>query len=102
MTSRFRPIEVHRPFRVKHYLLYGKLPKNYNWVPYQQYVLAKQTNPNSAIRKAFLVLHYLATHSPEKVQIKYRKAYNRFYKKHFGSEKANMKYLNKYSCHSWL
>jgi len=102
MTSKFRPVMIHKAYRVKHYLRYGKLPKNYHWIPYQQYVLVKQINPNNAIRKAFTVLHYLATYSPEKVQIKHRKAYNRFYKKHFGTDKASNNYLNKYSCHSWL
>jgi len=102
MISKYRPMDVQKVFRLKHYVRYGFLPKSYNWKPYQQYVLDKQINPNSAIIKAFIVLHYLAMHSPEKVQVRYKRAYNRFYKIHFGSDKANMKYLNKYSCHLWL
>jgi len=48
-------------------------------------------------------LHYLACHAPEPIQKKWRATYAVFMKKHFGdASKASMRFLNKYSCHSWM
>lgn len=48
-------------------------------------------------------LHYLACHAPASVCKKWRVTYNNFMIKHFGaSGKGTMRYLNTWSCHSWL
>ena len=57
---------------------------------------------HKTIFKQFGKLHYLACHSPEPITKKWHKAYDNFYKKHFGSYKASVRYLNKWSCHAWL
>lgn len=48
-------------------------------------------------------LHHLACHAPAPTQKKWNKAYGNFMDKHFGNRgQASMRYLNKWSCHSWL
>lgn len=47
-------------------------------------------------------LHHYACHAPAPVQKKWKKAHDAFYKKHFGTEHASVRYLNKWSCHSWM
>jgi len=47
-------------------------------------------------------LHYLACHAPSPITKRYTKTYQQFYKKHFGTKHASVRYLNTWSCHSWL
>jgi hypothetical protein len=47
-------------------------------------------------------LHYLACHSPEKIQKRWLTVYNNFHTRHFGTRNGSMRYLNEWSCHSWL
>lgn len=48
-------------------------------------------------------MHYLACHAPKPIQEKWRVTYNNFMINHFGAAgKGTMRYLNKWSCHSWL
>jgi len=76
---------------------------NYNfqtrieWYPVG-YKLNKKT-----ITKQFQKLHYLACHAPKPVAKKWKSAYNLFHSKHFASKgKASMRFLNKWTAHSWL
>jgi hypothetical protein len=54
------------------------------------------------LSRQFNILHYLACHAPIPIQKKWKNAYSVFHDKHFGSDKASMRYLNKWSCHNWL
>ena len=48
-------------------------------------------------------LHYLACHAPVPIQKQWRVPYANFMAQHFGDAgKASMRYLNKWSCHSWM
>jgi hypothetical protein len=48
-------------------------------------------------------LHYLACHAPNPIAKQWRNAYNNFENKYFARKgKASMRYLNKYTAHSWL
>ena len=47
-------------------------------------------------------LHRKGSHSPIQVEKKYNSVERKFYRIHFGSYRASMRYLNKYSCHSFL
>lgn len=47
-------------------------------------------------------LHYFAYHAPAPVRKKWRPAYYAFYKQHFGTNRASVRYLNKWSVHGWL
>ena len=55
------------------------------------------------IGNQFSNLHYLACRAPKPIQKKWANAYDNFMAKHFASKgKASVRFLNKYTCHSWL
>lgn len=81
---------------------YGK-NDTYNWQSRIEWFPVGFKTNHKTIFKQFGKLHYLACHSPDPITKKWRNAYDNFYKKHFGAYKgASVRYLNKYSCHSWL
>jgi len=81
---------------------YGRTD-NYNWQSRVEWYPAGYKLNRKTIVKQFGKLHYLACHAPNKTTAKWQKAYNNFHTKHFGAFKcASMRYLNKWSCHSWL
>ena len=82
--------------------LYGRTD-NYNWQSRVEWYPVGFKLNHKTIFKQFGKLHYLACHAPDRVTKRWQKAYNVFYKKHFGAYKgASVRYLNKWSCHSWL
>ena len=82
---------------------YGACLGSYNWQSRVEWYPAGFKLNRKTIFKQFGKLHYLACHAPDKTTKKWEKAYNNFYKKHFGSFKgASVRYLNKWSCHNWL
>jgi len=101
--NRFRPSSS---MDTKHIMkmrrIYGRVD-SYNWqIRIEWYPAGFKLN-RKTIFKQFGKLHYLACHAPEPVTKKWQKAYNNYQKKHFGAFKgASMRYLNKWSCHSWL
>jgi hypothetical protein len=75
---------------------------NYNWrIRIEWYPAGYRLNKRTIFRQ-FGRLHYLACHAPEPVTRKWQRAYNNFHTKHFGTFKGSVRYLNKWSCHSWL
>ena len=82
---------------------HGALLGSYNWQSrIEWYPVGFKLN-HKTIAKQFGKLHYLACHSPEPITKKWQKAYDNFYKKHFGTwNGTSVRYLNKYSCHNWL
>ena len=82
---------------------YGSNLGSYNWQSrIEWYPVGFKLNRKTIFRQ-FGKLHYLACHSPDTVTKRWQKAYNNFHTKHFGAFKgASMRYLNKWSCHSWL
>ena len=81
---------------------HGALLGSYNWQSRVEWYPAGYKLNRKTIFNQFGKLHYLACHSPEPITKKWQKAYNNFHKKHFGSFKASVRYLNKWSCHNWL
>jgi hypothetical protein len=81
---------------------YGSCLGNYNWQSRVEWYPAGYGFNKKIISRQFGKLHYLACHSPKPIAEKWQKAYNNFYKKHFGVYKASVRYLNKWSCHSWM
>ena len=80
---------------------YGHID-NYNWQSrIEWYPVGFKLN-RKTIFKQFGKLHYLACHSPKPIAKKWQKTYDNFFKKHFGSYKASVRYLNKWSCRAWL
>ena len=54
-----------------------------------------------ALVQAWARLHILSSHSPIAVEKKWARANKKFYHTHFGVN-GTMRYLNAYSCHSFL
>jgi len=97
----FKPQDLPKKFTMQERRLGGK-KINYNFVS-----RVKWKSFDWNINQIFLVnthsrLHYLACHSPTKIQQRYKKVYTLFMNNHFGSHKASIRYLNNWSCHSWM
>ena len=80
---------------------YGRTD-NYNWQSRVEWYPAGYGLNKRTIARQFGRLHYLACHSPERVQRQWQKVYDNFHIKHFGTFKGSMRYLNQWSCHAWL
>ena len=101
MNNLYRPQDLSKKFIMQERLIGGgriswSFSSRIKWYP-----VGWKLNKRN-ISKQFHNLHYLACHSPEPVQKRYKNAYKVFQKRHFGTENASIHYLNKYSCHSWL
>jgi hypothetical protein len=103
MPNKFRPSSsMDKKNVMKMRLKYGRVD-NYNWQSRIKWYPAGYRLNRQVLFNQFSKLHYLACHAPKPITKKWCKAYNNFYKKHFGAFKgASMRYLNTWSCHSWL
>ena len=100
--NRFRPQGISKTFVMKQRLQAGR-SDNYNWQTRAKWYPAGWGFNKRVIGNHFGRLHYLACHAPEPIRKRWRKTYDNFMAKHFGTRgKASVRYLNKYSCHSWL
>jgi hypothetical protein len=81
---------------------HGAVLGSYNWQSRAEWYPAGYRLNRKVMFRQFGNLHYLACHSPEPVTRKWQKVYDNYYKKHFGTFKGSVRYLNKWSCHSWL
>lgn len=100
--NRFRPSSSMNTRSVMRQRLKYGVTDNYNWQSRVEwhpvgYKLNKQT-----ISRQFGRLHYLACHAPAPIQKKWKHAYDTFHARHFGSFNASMRYLNEWTCDSWL
>ena len=100
--NKFRPQDISTSYVMKQRLKYRRTD-NYNWqTRIKWYPVGWKLN-NRVIGDQHSRLHYLACHAPGPVKKRWRKAYDNFMAKHFGSKgKASIRYLNSWSCHSWL
>lgn len=99
--NKFRPTDLSKKYLLKHRLKHG-YNTNYNFCSRDKWYPAGWGLNKKTIGDQFSKLHYLAWHSPKPIRNKWIKVYNVFYKKHFGTHHGTMRYLNTYSCHSWL
>jgi hypothetical protein len=81
---------------------HGAVLGSYNWQSRAEWYPAGYGLNKRTIFRQFGRLHYLACHSPERVQRQWQKVYDNFHTKHFGTFKGSMRYLNQWSCHAWL
>ena len=97
----FRPQDISKKF-----LLRSRrqgFVKNYNWQSTVRWYPVGWTVNQQVLGNQHQRLHYLAWHAPAPIRKKWLPIYNVFCKKHFGSRKyASVRYLNNWSCHSWL
>jgi hypothetical protein len=101
LPQKYRPMDVSKKYKLKYLLETGRR-ESYNWRSRVRWYPASYKLNRKTIFNQFGKLHYLACHSPEPITKKWQAAYNNFHKKHFGSFKASVRYLNKWSCHNWL
>lgn len=99
--NKFRPQDLSKIYTIRERLKYGRTD-NYNWQTRVKWYPAGWGFNKKVIGDMHSKLHYLACHSPKPIQKRWDKAYKVFYKKHFGTHLASMRYLNNYSCHAWL
>lgn len=103
MPNKFRPSSsMDKKSVMKDRLKMGRTD-NYNWQSrIEWYPVGFKLN-HKTIFKQMGKLHYLACHAPDATTKRWQKAYNNYYRKHFGAFKgASVRYLNTWSCHSWL
>lgn len=102
MNLMYRPQDLPKRFIIKERLKYRK-SQNYNFCNRVKWYPAGWGFNKRVIGSIHSKLHYLACHAPAPVQKKWAKAYRTFQDKHFGNIKtAGPRYLNKWSCHSWM
>jgi len=100
--NKFRPQGINKRYLLKIRRLIGR-NNSYNWQSRVEWYPAGWGFNKRTIGRQFSRLHYLACHAPEPVAKKWQKVYNNFQNKHFATTgKASIRYLNKYSAHSWL
>lgn len=98
----YRPQDLPKRFTIKERLKYGA-SANYNFVNRVKWYPAGWGFNKKVLGGIHSRLHYLACHAPEPVAKRWAQAYDNFQAKHFGSKgKASMRYLNTWSCHSWM
>ena len=100
--NKFRPQDIPKALIFKQRLTYGR-SDNYNWQTRTKWYPAGWGFNKKVIGNQFSNLHYLACRAPKPIQKKWANAYDNFMAKHFASKgKASVRFLNKYTCHSWL
>jgi hypothetical protein len=99
----FKPQDIPKRYTIRTRLKgYDGSFENNNFVSRTKWYPAGWRFNKQTLGKAHSRLHYLACHAPKPIQKKYKKIYSSFYKKHFGTHHASVRYLNNYSCHSWM
>lgn len=99
--NKFRPQDITKSYVLKQRLKYGR-SENYNWQTRIKWYPVGWGFNKLVLGRIHAKLHYLAWHAPKPIQKKYKKIYDNFSKVHFGTNRASVRYLNKYSCHSWM
>lgn len=96
----YRPKDMPKRFSIKERRIHG-ITSNYNFVSRVKWYPAGWGFNKKVLGGIHGRLHYLACHAPKPIQKRWSKTYESFYKKHFGT-KASVRYLNNWSCHSWM
>ena len=99
----YRPQDLAKRYTIRLRLAgYNGTFENHNFRSRTKWYPAGWGFNKKVIGNQFGKLHYLACHSPKPIQKKWSKVYDVFHKKYFGSYKTSVRYLNRWSCHSWL
>jgi hypothetical protein len=103
-ANKFRPQDMPKRWTMKMRRKgYDNSFESYNFQTRVEWYPAAYGPNKINLSRIFGRLHYLACHSPKKVAIKYKVAYNNFENKHFARKgKASMRYLNAWTALSWL
>lgn len=100
--NKFRPHGIPKSYLIKQLMRFGRR-ENYNWQTRVKWYPAGWGFNKKVIGDQHSRLHYLARHAPDPIKKRWAKAYDNFQAKHFGTRgNASMRYLNKWSCYSWM
>jgi hypothetical protein len=99
--NKFRPTEISKSYSFKLRLRTGE-HVSYNWHKRERWHPVGWKPNQIGIARRFGRLHYLACHAPQSIQKKWTRVYKTFHDKHFGTRHASVRYLNDWTCHSWL
>lgn len=104
MNKLFRPQDIKKVYTIKlRRKGYGNEWINYNFQNRAKWYPAGWGLNKRTIGSIHSRMHYLACHAPVPIQKAWRTKYDAFMTKHFGDAgRASMRYLNNWSCHSWL
>ena len=99
--NKFRPQELSKVSVMKERLKTGR-STNYNWQTRIKWYPASYTKNQISILRRWQQIHHFACHTAKPAQ-HWIVANKMFCKQFFGDGgKASMRYLNKWSAHSWL
>jgi len=99
--NKFRPQEISTSYIMKQRLKYGRTD-NFNWQTRTNWVPAGLTKNQIHILRRWQQIHHFACHTKNPAQ-HWVFANKMFEKQFLGSMgKGSMRYLNKWSAHSWL
>ena len=102
MNNKFRPQDIPKSYVIKCRLKFGRVD-NHNWQTRIRWYPAGWGFNKQVLGRIFSQLHYLACHAPTPIRQRWRPAYKRFCERYLAQKgKASMRYLNKYTAHSWL
>lgn len=102
MTLLFRPQFGNVKWKLRQRRLGSPWGGNNNFRSREAWWPAAWSEHQRQFARRFGQLHYLACHAPVPVQKQWRSAYKMFVQRHFGSHLASMRYVNNWTCHSWL
>ena len=105
MNKIFRPQEPNKrmTIRLRHKGYSKEWTSMYNFVNREKWYPAGWKYNQRIIGGMHSRLHYLVCHAPEPIRKRWCVAYKNFMDRHFGdARRASMRYLNKWSCHSWM
>ena len=99
--NKFRPQEMPKSYIMKQRLKYGRVD-NYNWQTRSNWVPASLTKNRISILRRWQQIHHFACHTAKPAQ--HWVVANKMFEKQFLGTygKGSMRYLNKWSAHSWL
>jgi len=101
MNKMFRPMEMSKSATIKMRRL--GMSENYNFSRRAKWYPAGWGFNKHVLAGIHGRMHYFACHAPESVRKQWDAKYQVFMNRHFGDAgRASVRYLNTWSCHSWL
>lgn len=99
--NKFRPQEMPKSYIMKQRLKWGR-SDNYNWQTRSNWVPACLKKNQISILRRWQQIHHFACHTakPARHWVKANKMFEKQFLGTYG--KGTMRYLNKWSSHSWL
>lgn len=103
MTLMFRPKDYNKLWLLRERRTGSPWATNVNFEQRSNYQPINWSSHQQQFARRFYRLHYLACHSPNKIQQKYKHVYKNFMDRHFGERgKSSIRFINAHTCHKWM